>query len=252
MASGFAEKIRNMFDTIAPTYDKLNRINTFGLDLLWRKDLVSVVAKEEPKLILDLAAGTGDLSMMLARSCPSASIIAGDMSIGMLQLAKEKAEKEQLSQIEIREMDAMKLPFEGEELDAITCAFGVRNFESIPHAYREMFRVVKPGGMIAILELCEPKNKISHGLYNIHVDVTMPLIASAIGHNKWAYRYLARSIEKVPQREEMTQLMEMAGFINTYHKVYFPSVCALYVGFKPSFPETNKFIDDLNKKKKWP
>lgn len=250
MTNGFADKIRAMFDTIAPTYDKLNRINTFGLDLQWRKDLVSQVAMDKPKQILDLAAGTGDLSIMLAKACPEATVIAGDMSIGMLEIARKKAHEEQLTQIQIKEMDAMNLPYEEPTFDAITCAFGIRNFESIAHSYREMYRVVRPGGMIAILELCEPKGSIIHKLYDVHVNVTMPTLASAVGHNKWAYEYLARSIEEVPQREEMTRLMKMAGFINTYHKVYFPYVCALYVGYKPLHSETNVVLSDIEKKKR--
>lgn len=233
MANGFADNIRSMFDSIAPTYDKLNRINTFGMDLQWRKVLVDRVAQEAPKNILDLAAGTGDLSIMLAKACKGAKIIAGDMSEGMLQLARQKAYQQSLPQIDIKVMDAMNLPYSGEEFDAITCAFGVRNFESIARSYHEMYRVLRPGGMIAILELCEPIKPISHALYTVHVYATMPMLASAVGHNKWAYQYLAKSIEKVPQREEMTRLMEMAGFFHTYHKVFVPGVCALYVGFKP-------------------
>lgn len=247
MAEGFSSKIRSMFDSIAPTYDVLNRINTLGLDILWRKDLVNQVAKERPARILDLAAGTGDLSVLLARACKKATVIAGDMSIGMLKIAKEKAEKEHLSQIKIMEMDALRLPFAGEEFDAITCAFGVRNFGSIAHGYQEMYRVLRPGGMVAILELCEPQSSISHGIYDIHVYHVMPLLGSIIGHNKSAYEYLAKSIEKVPQREEMSQLMEEAGFIHTYHKVYFPSVCALYVGYKPLYPGIRQHISDLSK-----
>lgn len=233
MANNFADNIRSMFDAIAPTYDKLNRINTFGMDLQWRKVLVNRVAQEVPQSVLDLAAGTGDLSIMLAKACKGAHIIAGDMSEGMLQLAREKADKEGLSQIDIKVMDALNLPYEGEKFDAITCAFGVRNFESIARSYHEMYRVLKPGGMIAILELCEPQKLLNHALYCFHVYVAMPTLASAVGHNKWAYQYLAKSIEKVPQREEMTQLMEMAGFFHTYHKVFLPGVCALYVGYKP-------------------
>lgn len=229
----FTNKIREMFDTIAPTYDFLNRVNSLGLDTLWRKDLVEKVSLERPSKILDLAAGTADLSIMLAKKCLGASVIASDLSIGMLEIGEKKTKDAGLEQVKFAVADAMNLPFEDNSFDAVTCAFGIRNFESILRGYEEIHRVLSPGGMVAILELCEPAGIISNLGYNIHMRAFVPLISSIIGHHRDAYQYLADSIHKVPHRDGMQRIMQKAGLVNTYYKVHKPGVCGLYVGYKP-------------------
>lgn len=229
----FTSGIRAMFDTIAPTYDLLNRVNSFGLDIHWRKDLVRHVANEHPLTILDLAAGTADLSIFMAKRCPQATLVASDLSIGMLEIGEQKARAAGLEQIKFSVADAMSLPFENESFDAVTCAFGVRNFESISNGFKEMKRVLRPGGIVAILELCEPENILCNFGYNLHVRGVIPMIGSIVGHNRNAYKYLADSIHKVPHRASMKQLMEGAGLVNTYYKEYTPGVCCMYVGYKP-------------------
>lgn len=233
----FRDGIRAMFDDIAPTYDLLNRINSLGLDQWWRRDLVERVAQEQPQLVLDLAAGTGDLSILLAKECTNATIVASDLSIGMLEIGSHKANEAGLSQVKISVEDAMDLSFDDYHFDAVTCAFGVRNFESIARGYQEIYRVLRPGGMVAILELCEPTNLLLKAGYDLYVDGIIPNVAKWVGRNKEAYDYLGQSIKKVPQRQQMEKLMQMAGFVHTYHKVYAPEVCALYVGYKPKFKE---------------
>lgn len=233
MQPSFTGTIRAMFDTIAPTYDLLNRINSLGMDQCWRRDLVRRVSLEKPSLILDLAAGTGDLTLMLAHSNPDATIVASDISLGMLEVAVRKARKAGLPQVKIAVADAMELPFEDEHFDAVTCGFGVRNFESLHRGYEEMFRVLKPGGMIAILELSEPINPIYRTFYELHTEINLPLFSTFIGQNAAEYRYLTRSIKATPQRKKMLQLIEMAGFINTYQYTYTPGACTIYVGYKP-------------------
>lgn len=227
-----------MFDTIAPTYDLLNRVNSFGLDIYWRKDLVDRVSKERPSKILDLAAGTADLSIMLAKKCTGARVVASDLSIGMLEIGEQKAKAAGLAQIYFTVANALELPFEEDRFDAVTCAFGVRNFESIQRGYEEICRVLRPGGMVAVLELCEPENKLLNLAYNLHARVAIPTISSLIAHNKDAYEYLADSIHHVPHRGSMEELMQMAGLVNTYYKVYVPGVCCLYVGYKPLGDDT--------------
>lgn len=231
--AGFSGKIKSMFDSIAPTYDLLNRINSLGLDQSWRRDLVGIVANERPTKVLDMAAGTGDLSMMLAEKCTGAEIVACDLSMGMLEIGAEKALEANLYQIQFSIADAMNLPFGNDSFDAVTCAFGVRNFESIYLGYEEFYRVLRPGGIVAVLELCEPDNSLLKMGYDIHMRGIVPIISHVIGHNEDAYEYLADSISNVPQRGKMEGLMQMAGLINTFYKVYLPGVCALYVGYKP-------------------
>lgn len=243
----FAGRIRAMFDDIAPTYDLLNRVNSLGLDQLWRKDLVEHVAVERPELILDLAAGTGDLSLLLAEQCKGATVVASDLSINMLEIGVQKALRKGLSQVKVSVEDAMDLSFEEEHFDVVTCAFGVRNFESIARGYQEMYRVLRPGGMVAILELCVPTNPITKAGYNLHVDQVIPFISQLLGRNKAAYQYLGESIRKVPQRRQMEGLMRMAGFINTYYKVYLPGVAALYVGYKPKSDAFTGIYSELSK-----
>lgn len=240
----FSGRIRAMFDDIAPTYDLLNRVNSFGLDQLWRKDLVAHVAEERPEFILDLAAGTGDLSLLLAERCKGATVVASDLSMNMLEIGLEKAIRRGLEQVKISVEDAMDLSFEAEHFDVVTCAFGVRNFESIARGYQEIYRVLRPGGMVAVLELCVPTHPITRAGYNLHVDQVIPWIGQLFGQHRAAYQYLGESIRKVPQRRQMEGLMQMAGFVNTYYKVYTPGVCALYVGFKP---ESSVFAELYNR-----
>ncbi len=229
----FTHRIRAMFDSIAPTYDILNRLNTGGLDVIWRKDLTRKVAQEKPKRVLDLAAGTCDLSIMLAKSCKGARIVATDLSHNMLRIGAEKASGQGVHSIEIEIEDAMQLTYENNTFDAVTCAFGVRNFESIAHGYEEMFRVLKPGGMVAILELCIPQNALLRLGYDVHMNINVPLVSQLFGRREGAYDYLRESVKSVPQREKMSGLMSMAGFTRTYYDVYPPGVCAIYVGYKP-------------------
>lgn len=235
--NSFGDRIRAMFDDIAPTYDLLNRINSLGLDQGWRRDLVRRVADQRPELILDLAAGTGDLSILLAKACEDATIVASDLSMGMLEIGVRKAREEGLSQVKISVEDAMSLSFDDEHFDVVTCAFGVRNFESISRGYQEIYRVLRPGGMVAILELCRPTNVIVKAGYDLYVDGMIPKVAKLLGRNKEAYSYLGESIKMVPQRHRMIKLMQMAGFANTFYKVYIPGVCALYIGYKPMCKE---------------
>ncbi|MDO5036031.1 MAG: ubiquinone/menaquinone biosynthesis methyltransferase [Porphyromonas sp.] len=224
--------IQRLFDRISPRYDFLNRVNSLGLDLGWRRDLARHVLAERPEVILDVAAGTGDLSLMLAKGAKQ--VVSADISIGMMEHAVQKARRKGIDNIKITVGDALDLPFEHDQFDAVTCAFGVRNFESIIDFYREAYRVLKPNGMIAILEMCRPEHPLLRQGYEIHANVTIPLVSQMLGGNRGAYRYLAKSIEKVPHREEMKWLLEEAGFKQVYYKIYAPEVCGLYVGYKPS------------------
>lgn len=239
--------MRRLFDRIAPEYDLLNRINSFCLDIFWRKELIKHVKREQPSQILDLATGTGDLSIAMARAMPSSEVLGTDISLGMLGIADRKAKRSKVSNLKLTIADAMNLPFEAESFDVVTCAFGVRNFPSIPDSYKEIFRVLKPNGMVAVLELCEPENALLKKGYHWHTHSTIPLMSLIFGGNRDAYAYLIRSIKAVPQRAEMQRLMEDAGFKRAYYSVFIPGVCTLYVAYKPT--EADRKLSEI--KQQW-
>lgn len=243
-SSNFTGRIKEMFDHLAPKYDLLNKINSFGLDRLWRKELVRRVAAEQPKLVLDLAAGTGDVSIALAKKLPGTTVVAADLSQKMLFHALYKALNEDLTeQVKIDVVDATDLPYEDDSFDAVTCSFGVRNFADIPKGFSEMHRVLKPGGICAILELCPPEPGLINSLYQIHAQAVIPSMARLFGSDTSAYDYLGDSIEEVPNRAVMEYLMQQAGFKNTYYREFFPGVCVLYIGYK------GRFEDELERNK---
>ena len=234
----FTSGVRRMFDNLAPKYDLLNKVNSFGLDVHWRKALVEVVSREDPGLILDLAAGTGDVTIALAARNADATVVAADLSTQMLYRTLYKALDRGFSdRVKIAEADALNLPFSDDHFDALTCAFGVRNFEDIPRGLSEMYRVLAPGGMVAILELCEPVTGPFNAFYQFHARTAIPFWAGLLGSDKGSYRYLRESIALAPAREDMEMLMREAGFRNTYFKVFLPGVACLYVGYKRRFPE---------------
>lgn len=232
----FSDRIKQMFDQIAPKYDVLNKANSFGLDRLWRKELVKRVAAEHPRLVLDLAAGTGDVSIALAKQIPDATIVAADLSRQMLYHTLYKALNADVAdRVKIAVADALDLPYEEGTFDAVTCAFGVRNFADIPTGLSEMYRILKPGGICAILELCPPEQPLLNSLYQIHAQEVIPTMARLFGSDADAYNYLCDSIEVAPNRTVMEYLMAEAGFSGTYYHEFFPGVCVLYVGYKGRF-----------------
>lgn len=222
-----------MFDAIAPEYDKLNKLISFGLDSSWRKSAVRLVSEGKPRKILDLAAGTGDFSIALSRAIPKAHITAADLSENMLKVAERKIEEQGLSKISTVQCNALNLPFEDNTFDSITCAFGVRNFSDLKKGLSEMCRTLRPGGMVVILELCEPHRRFSRTLYKFHAFGVIPILGGIVGHNRRAYAYLPESIRRMTQREEMMKVMKDAGFERTSFRVFLPGVCAMYVAYKP-------------------
>lgn len=228
-------EIKELFDGIAPKYDFLNRLNSLGLDLKWRQHMIDVVAKESPSQILDLAAGTGDVTLALAKSNKESFIIGADLSKEMLEIGRKKLAESNLfaDRISFQEVNALAMPFEDNTFDAVTCAFGIRNFESIPTGLNEILRVLRPNGICAILELCRPSNGFLRWGYDLYAHHIIPSVAHLFAAKPDAYRYLARSIEYVPNRDGMIQLMHLSGFERCEYRVFFPQVCALYVAYKP-------------------
>ncbi len=208
------EQVTKMFDTISKEYDGLNRVISFGIDVKWRKKVVAIVAKQKPDSILDIATGTGDLAINLIKTKAS-KIIGLDLSSGMLDVGRQKIAKKGLeSNIEMVLGDSENLPFQDDNFDAITVAFGVRNFENLEKGLSEILRVLKPNGVFVILETSIPtKTPFKQG-YNIYTKRVMPLIGKLFSRDKVAYSYLSESASVFPYGKALNNILHKIGFIN--------------------------------------
>ena len=222
-----------MFDSIAPAYDFMNRAMTLGIDIWWRWLAVKRLKRLMPKLILDVATGTGDFALQLYRSLKPCSILGIDLSEGMLEKARSKVKAKGLEEdISFRQDDCMALHLEDESVDAVTVAFGVRNFENLQQGYCEMARVLCPGGMLCVLELSTPTNRIVRWFYDLYALHVIPWVGSLKSGDKSAYHYLPKSIAAVPQGEEMLRMMRNAGLQNATFKRLTLGVCTIYTAYK--------------------
>lgn len=227
-------QVRRMFDNIAHRYDVLNRVMTCGIDRNWRRVAVDALSRVKPRSILDIATGTGDLAISMACRYPESTVTGVDLSSGMIAVGIEKVERARLeSRVKLMEADALKLPFADGTFDAVTVAFGVRNFEHIDRGYREMLRVLRAGGMLCVLELTPPSSSVLRPFYNLYTSTAIPLAGWMLSGDASAYKYLPRSIAAAPVRSSMTEIMTEAGFKDCQFRDFFPGVCALYTAFKP-------------------
>jgi len=208
------EQVTKMFDTISDDYDGLNRVISFGIDIKWRKKVVNLVAAQQPKMVLDIATGTGDLAIAIADT-NAEKIIGLDISSGMLEIGKEKISKKGLSsKIDMVLGDSENMPFEDNTFDAITVAFGVRNFETLKNGLKEILRVLKPGGIFVILETSVPtKTPFKQG-YNFYSKNILPLIGRMFSKDRSAYQYLSESASVFPYGEALNNILREIGFIN--------------------------------------
>ncbi|MDD2962296.1 MAG: bifunctional demethylmenaquinone methyltransferase/2-methoxy-6-polyprenyl-1,4-benzoquinol methylase UbiE [Muribaculaceae bacterium] len=226
-------QVRQMFDSIAPAYDFMNRAMTFGIDKLWRRRAVNIIKKNAPAKILDVATGTGDLAFLLNKMLAPKEIIGIDLSQGMLDVATEKAKKAGTGDTILFEQgDCLNLRFEDNYFDAITVAYGVRNFEHLERGYQEMYRVLAPGGVLCVIELSTPTNPLVKPLYRFYTNCLIPLIGRSISKDRRAYSYLPESIAAVAQGNEMLGIMRRAGFEDGYFKALTFGVCTLYFATK--------------------
>jgi demethylmenaquinone methyltransferase/2-methoxy-6-polyprenyl-1,4-benzoquinol methylase len=198
-----------MFDTIARRYDRMNRLISLGLDQRWRRRAVAALALRPGQTALDLATGTGDVARMIARAHPEALVIATDPSLGMLDVAREKA-RPFGERVRIAVGDAQAIDLPDAAVDAVSMAFGIRNVEDRPRALREMARVTRPGGRIAILELSDPRRGPLAALLRFHVHEVVPRLGGALA-SPGVYAYLARSIAAFPEPEAFAATMAEAG-----------------------------------------
>lgn len=229
---GKKEQVAKMFDTISNEYDGLNRVISFGIDVSWRKKVVEIIGKTNPETILDIATGTGDLAINLSKTSAS-KIIGLDISEGMLSVGRKKIEKLQLnSKIEMVFGDSENIPFENNFFDAITVAFGVRNFENLDKGLAEIFRVLKPGGTFVVLETSIPtKTPFKQG-YNFYSKQILPIIGKLFSKDKVAYKYLSDSAASFPYGNAFNNILQKNGFIAIECKPQTFGVASIYVAKK--------------------
>ena len=229
---GKKEQVAKMFDTISNEYDGLNRVISFGIDIKWRKRVVQLVTQKKPQSVLDIATGTGDLAINLVDS-KATKIVGLDISEGMLEVGRKKIEKLQLNeQIEMVYGDSENIPYESNSFDAITVAFGVRNFENLEIGLSEIYRVLKPGGIFVVLETSVPtKTPFKQG-YNLYTNYIMPTIGKIFSKDKSAYKYLSDSAAAFPYGEAFNNILEKIGFIDIENKPQTFGVASIYVSKK--------------------
>ena len=208
------KQVTHMFDGISKSYDLLNRIITLGIDVIWRKRVVRLLKKEAPDTILDIATGTGDLAINLAKT-NATKIVGLDISSGMLDIRKQKIKKKSLdSKIDMILGDSEDMPFEDNAFDAITVAFGVRNFETLENGLKEIYRVLKPNGTFVILETSIPEKTPYKQGYKFYTKNILPLIGKAFSKDRSAYKYLCESASVFPYGEALNNILRKSGFIN--------------------------------------
>lgn len=226
-------QVRRMFDSIAGTYDLLNHTLSFGIDKIWRRKGIAFLRPFSPQSILDIATGTGDLAISMHRKLKARQIIGADISEGMMQVGREKVAKAGYSDyISFEQQDCTALTYPDHSFDAVTAAFGVRNFENIEQGIAEMYRVLKPGGHLMILEFSTPEHFPMKQLYPIYSKTVIPCIGRLLSKEKTAYSYLPASIKVVPQGKVMTDLLSRLGFTQAQVRTFTFGICSLYTGCK--------------------
>ncbi|SZD73187.1 Ubiquinone/menaquinone biosynthesis methyltransferase ubiE [Candidatus Ornithobacterium hominis] len=226
-------EVEEMFDNISSKYDFLNRLLSARIDVLWRNQVVSKAKKENPEKILDVATGTGDLAIALARKIKASKITGYDLSAGMLQIGKQKISKKNLqNRIEMIQGDAENMPFDDDFFDAITVAFGVRNFENLDQGLTEFYRVLKPGGKLFILEFSQPQKFPMKQLYQFYSYRILPAIGQLFSKDSRAYTYLPESVSAFPHGEEMLNILKKNQFKQVKDKKLTFGISSIYEAIK--------------------
>ena len=229
---GKKEQVTQMFDTISGDYDGLNRVISFGIDIKWRKKVVNIVKESAPKTVLDIATGTGDLAINLAET-DADKIVGLDISSGMLEIGKQKIKNKNLdSKIDMILGDSENMPFEDNTFDAVTVAFGVRNFETLENGLKEILRVLKPGGTFVILETSMPDKTPYKQGYNFYTKNILPLIGKTFSKDKTAYKYLCESASVFPYGEALNNILRKTGFKDVKDLPQTFGVATIYVSSK--------------------
>ena len=222
-----------MFNNISHRYDLLNRVLSLGIDVGWRKVVVKTLKPFKPQRILDVATGTGDLALSLTKLNPQ-EIIGVDISAGMLEMGRKKVKskaKDALIKMELG--DSENLPYPSHHFDAVTVAFGVRNFENLEKGLQEILRVLKPGGVLAVLEFSQPENALFKGVYTFYFKNILPGIGKLVSKDASAYTYLPDSVQAFPYGKAFVEILEKTGFVSASSKPLTQGIASLYTAIKP-------------------
>ena len=227
------EQVAQMFNNIAKNYDFLNHFLSVGIDRWWRKKMIQELAKSSPKLLLDVATGTADVAINAQKALQIPQIIGVDISTEMLAVGRKKIEAEGLSAIiELKEGDSENLPFQENIFDAVSVAYGVRNFENLEQGLSEIYRVLKPEGKLVVLEFSKPTAFPLKQLFNFYFKNILPLIGKLTSKDDKAYNYLYESVQAFPNGQDFLKVMTKTGFKNTQCSTLTFGICSLYIGSK--------------------
>jgi len=228
-----ATQVEQMFDHIAPTYDKLNHRLSWDIDRGWRKKAIRQLDPYSPQTILDIATGTGDFAIMAAEMLHPEKLIGADISEGMMQIGREKVIQKGLDNIiAFEKEDCLALSYPDGNFDAVTAAFGIRNFANLDKGLKEMCRVLKPGGHLSIVELTTPVSFPMKQLFHVYSHTVLPLYGRIISRDTSAYSYLTKTIEAFPQGERMVEIFQKAGFSEASFKRLTFGICTMYFAIK--------------------
>lgn len=224
------DQIEHLFNDIAPSYDRLNHIMSFGIDRSWRRKAVRAIADQpEVRRVLDVATGTGDFAIAIAKKLPAGSEIVGvDLSEQMLEVGKQKVQ----GNITLRQGDVEHLDFEDGSFDRVSVAFGIRNFEHLEGGLSEMCRVLRSGGKLVILELSYPDNPFIFWCYKLYALYFLPFVGGFVSGHREAYRYLPKSILAFPKEEVVVPMLRSVGFQNIEVQKFTFGACVMYVAGK--------------------
>ncbi len=229
---GKKAQVANMFNNISKRYDLLNHLLSLGIDITWRKKAIRMLQKDQPKVILDIATGTGDFAIEALALKPT-KVIGVDISEGMLAEGRKKLQKRKLDHlIELQLGDSEKLLFEENKFDAVIVSFGVRNFENLELGLADMFRVLKPGGKVVIVEFSKPKKFPMKQGYNFYFKYILPQIGKLVSKDQSAYTYLPESVQAFPDGQDFLDVLKKVGFKNTKCKPLTFGISSIYIGEK--------------------
>lgn len=227
------KQVEQMFDNIAPTYDTLNHRLSWDIDRGWRRKAIRVLMPYHPKTMLDIATGTGDFAILSARMLQPESLIGADISEGMMEIARQKVHQQQLDDIiRFQKEDCMLLTFPDASFDAVTAAFGIRNFQHLDQGLSEIYRVLRPGGHLSIVELTTPVSFPMKQLFHVYSHTFLPIYGRLISKDPSAYGYLTATIEVFPQGERMMEILSKAGFTKVNFKRLTFGICTMYFATK--------------------
>ena len=229
------EQVEHMFNSIAHSYDLLNHTLSLGIDKHWRKAAINALRPHAPKRILDVATGTGDFALLAARELHPDELLGVDLSEGMMQVGRRKVEKARLGHvIRFQREDCLNLSVPADSFDAVTVAYGIRNFENLDQGLREMCRVLRPGGKLVVIELTSPVRFPMKQLFWAYSHLLMPALGKVISRDAQAYSFLPATMEAFPQGEVMQGILQKAGFCAVTFKRFTGGLSTLYLAEKPA------------------